>query len=180
MGNISDSIGGTFVVRDNLEFYIQADDEFDAASADDQFDEDYNEGAVKEAMALAPSYEEKETRANPWERGSLKRSLGVYSLILGRPLETFGDTVQHALELCRMWEIEDKENQRYFEDKKKDRLNEVVDKKTRHMVPGTHEYELEEARVAWKNAVRLRNETMATLNNSVEKARARFQMLKKK
>lgn len=119
---------------------------------------------VQDAYQHAPSYKRLKGRSDPFNFEQLKGFVGDWSKLIDRPVITFYDAVDHALALCQMWVEEDEVLAAMAEGRADEVVGpvapppepEIVE---RPQLKSTKE-EIEEARQAWKEAIRQRDETL--------------------
>ncbi len=115
---------------------------------------------------------------DPVDYERMKMSVGTWSVLIDKAVVTFQDTCEHALALCRLWVQEDKELAEIAEQREKKTVKKEADVKTEILVEGTKAYEVEQARLAWREAVRKRNELVKQWNDYVEQMRNEYRRLR--
>lgn len=123
----------------------------------------------------APAYRVKANRFDPFDPEYLLSVIGLYSPFLFRPIFTIEDSVLHSTAICEKWQEEDSEyidRAGIYREKWKEREEALKN------TPGTREYEVERARIAWKEAVAQRKDIVRQWDVYVAACRDRYRSLR--
>lgn len=142
------------------------------------FEKTFDQERLDFSISKGVPYKPLSGRNDPFDLDYMRKSIGAWSALIHRTVITFGDACEHAIQLTYLWAEEDKELAAISQTKVETKREKMVAAKTNIYIEGTKEYEIEEARVAWREAVRVRNEKMVELNATVEAARARYRALR--
>lgn len=182
-GNLENVLGGTFVALPGLNGEVESEvDHGPALLGIDVptrvFEKTFDGNALDGLRKHAPKYKELAGRFDPFDYERMKMSVGTWSVLIDKAVVTFQDTCEHALALCRLWVQEDKELAEIAEQREKKTVKKEADVKTEILVEGTKAYEVEQARLAWREAVRKRNELVKQWNDYVEQMRNEYRRLR--
>lgn len=182
-GNLENVLGGVFVAGPGLEAEVESNVDHGPAligvdSPEILFKKTYNEESHKSAKEFAPKYKEISGRPDPFDTERMILSMGTWSVLTNKSVMSFAEALEHALALCRLWQQEDEELAKISQTRKKREADREAVAKTNIMVEGTHEYEVEQARLAWREAVRQRNEITKQWNDYVASVRERYHQLR--
>lgn len=182
-GNIENVLGGVFVALPGLNGEVE--DSIDHGEAfvhvdlpEKVFEKTFDGEALEAARTHAPKYKDWNGRFDPFEYDRMKMSTGTWSVLIDKPVITFQDTLEHALALCRLWVQEDEELTKLAEVREKRVVEKEVAAKTNIMVEGTKEYDVEQARLEWREAVKQRNTITKQWNEYVDAKRKYYQELR--
>lgn len=182
-GNLENVLGGAFVAMPGLNGEVEETVDHGPAFVgidlpDKVFEKTFDADMLENTRKHAPKYKDWSGRFDPFEYDRMKMSVGTWSVLVDKPVITFEDACQHALALCRLWVQEDEELTKLAEVREKRVVEKEVATKTNILVPGTKEFDIEEARLEWRGAVRQRNELLKEWNAYVEVKRKRYQELR--
>lgn len=181
-GNLENVLGGSFIVQPGLKGEVDKVDHGPAFLQVDLpekvFEKTYDADVLAEIAKHAPKYQEWNGRFDPFEYNRMKASSGTWSVLIEKSVITFQDACEHALALCRLWVQEDAELAQLAEIREKKQVDKEVTAKTNIMVEGTKEYEVEQARLAWREAVKQRNEITKQWNEYVDATRKHYHTLR--
>lgn len=182
-GNLENVLGGTFVALPGLNGEVE--DNVDHGPAfvgidlpDKVFEKTFDGELLENMRKHAPKYKEWSGRFDPFEYDRMKMSVGTWSVLVDKSLVTFTDACEHALALCRLWVQEDEELAKIAEVREKREVEKEVAAKTNILVEGSKEYEIEQARLEWREAVKKRNEITKQWNEYVNAKRSRYHELR--
>ena len=173
-GNLESLLGGKFVAGENLESSIEVKQPT-FESPEKTFENSISEEIEVRARQLAFEYNQLHGRFDPFNLDVMRASVGTFSVLIRKPIITYQDACDHAVALTGLWKEEDSELKELRE--AKSRQKEIEDK-TNILKEGTKEYEIEQARVAWREAVKKRNEIVEEWNKYVEILRTRYRDLR--
>lgn len=182
-GNLEKLLGGSFTALPGLNGEIEAEvnheEPLPGINVPDRiFEKSFNGEALENLRKHAPKYKELIGRFDPFDYERMKTSAGTWSVLIEKPVITFKDTCEHALALCRLWVQEDKELAEAAQTKQTKEVSKEVAAKTNILIEGTKEYAVEQARLAWREAVRQRNEITKQWNEYVDTKRKEYHQLR--
>lgn len=182
-GNIENVLGGVFVALPGLNGEVEDDIDHGPAFVgidlpDKVFEKTFDGEALEAARTHAPKYKDWSGRFDPFEYDRMKMSVGTWSVLIDKSVITFQDALEHALALCRLWVQEDVELAQLAEVREKRETEKEVAAKTNILVEGTKEYEVEQARLEWREAVKQRNSVTKQWNEYVDAKRKHYQHLR--
>lgn len=123
-------------------------------------------------------YKQMAGRNDPFDPAIMLQFTGAWSTLIEKTVITFPDACDHAIQLCKLWAQEDKELQAIADMREQRRLEKIVEKVGDLFTEGTKEYEVEQLRIKWREAVRQRNEITAQWNKYVEDCRNAYRTLR--
>lgn len=182
-GNLENVLGGSFTVSPGLNGEVDSSVDHEpllpgVGSPTIEFDKTYDAARLETIEGHAPKYKDLIGRFNPFDYQRMKISVGTWSVLINKAVVTFEDAIEHALALCRLWVQEDEELARIAEQREVEKVKKEVKAKTEILIEGTHAYNVEQARLAWKEAVRLRNETVKQWDEYVKAKREEYRQLR--
>lgn len=142
------------------------------------FDETYDSDLLHEYRARAHKYKTMTGRFDPFDVDRMRKMLegAHYSTFLQRPILTFKDALDHSIQICLFWADEDGDLDLVYQTG-----SEEASTEPQEAVPnltGKKSEQLEEARIAWRNACAQRNKIVQEWNDYVAVLRVRYQSLK--
>lgn len=182
-GNLEQVLGGTFVAQPGFEGEVEGDVDAPASipgmtSPERIFESGFDAEVAANKSKFAPPYKKISGRFDPFQHEQLKASVGTWSMLINRPVVTFEDTCEHAMALCRMWVQEDKEMEVLVEKRKKEAIQREANNQIDIMVEGTKAYAVEQARIAWREGVKKRDEIVKQWNDYVGALRTEYRRLR--
>ena len=182
-GNIENVLGGAFNALPGLNGEV--DGEVSHAPAipglnlpEKVFEKSFDAEALETARKYAPAYKALSGRFDPFDYERMKISAGTWSVLIEKSIMTFKDACEHAQALCRLWFEEDKELAQLALAKEQKGVDKEVAAKTNILIEGTKEYNVEQARLAWRAAVKQRNEITKQWNDYVDAKRKEYHDLR--
>lgn len=182
-GNLENVLGGAFVALPGLNGEVE--DTVDHGKPfvgidvpEKVFEKTFDSSVLAEITKHAPKYKLLSGRFDPFEYERMKTSVGTWSVLVNKPVITFQDACEHALALCRLWVQEDVELANIAEVREQRAITKEVEAETNILVEGTKEYEIEQARLAWREAVKQRNEITKQWNEYVDAKRKHYHQLR--
>lgn len=142
------------------------------------FEKTFDQEALDAARKHAPKYKELVGRFDPFEYEKMRSSAGTWSVLIDRLVVTFGDACAHALGVCELWVKEDKELAEIAENKERTKVEKEAKSKAEVFLEGSKAFQVEEARLAWREAVRQRNEIVGQWDEYVKQMRIRYRTLR--
>lgn len=135
------------------------------------FEKTFDVDLLETCKKRAQTYEPMAGRFDPFNYELMKGSVGAWSALIQKHVVTFEDACDHAMKLCEMWKEEDGE------------LKEIAQRSAEQAEPkkfieGTREYEIEQARLAWRKAVKDRNDVVKEANEKVDRLRNHYRKLR--
>lgn len=184
-GNIELVVGGTFVALPGM----GADIDFETENPPvpkipgvdprlKEFADTFDELQLETIRAAAPEYKPMSGRLDPFTFERMKAGVGEWSAVTRRIVYNFKDACDHALAVCAMWREEDLALQEITARQEKKKAVKEAEAKTRILMEGTKEFEVEQARLAWRDAVRKRNEALRLLDADVTAKRLAYRTLR--
>lgn len=131
------------------------------------FDDEYKAEHVQTARAAAAPFKYRKSRRDPFIKDRLRFTVGTYSTLLMDFVQTFEDALTAAHRTCELWAEEDEAC-----------VIEVDEKKKRAEMPGTLEFQMEQARQEWKIAVVQEKEAREQWRNFVRMKKEAFHELR--
>lgn len=181
-GNIEKVLGGSFLAKNGFDGEIEGEDdnpEIPGINVPEKvFEKTFDPDALEKAKATAPKYKEMSGRFDPFSIEKMLLSAGTWSVLIERQVVTFQDACDHAKGLCALWRREDQELAEIAEKRADRQVKKEVASKTDILVEGTKAYEVEQARLEWKEAVRQRNKAVSDWNKYVEEKRNHYRELR--
>ncbi len=142
------------------------------------FEKTFDAERLATLNAHAPKFATLSGRFNPLSEEKLRISVGTWSVLINKAVVTFDDACDHAMALCRLWQQEDVEIQAMAISNTSRIAKKKAAEETDIMNPESKAYALEQARVAWKDAVRRRNEAVRQWDAYVEATRNEYRRLR--
>ena len=142
------------------------------------FDKSFDPGLLERSRAVAEDYRMMAGRPDPFNYELMKQSVGAWSTLINRPVITFEDACDHAVQLCKLWAEEDRDVQMLSIAKAEATFEKEVAAQTNILDDTTKEYQIEEAKLAWREAVRQRNKIVKEWTEYVEVMRNRYRTLR--
>lgn len=182
-GNLEKLLGGSFTALPGLngEIDVQiAQKELIPGlnSSERIFEKTFDGEALEKLRKYAPTYKALTGRFDPFDYERMKTSAGTWSVLIEKPVITFTDACEHAQALCRLWLEEDKQLAVFDAQRDRKVIDKEVTAKTNILIEGTKEYNIEQARLAWREAVKQRNEITKQWNDYVEVKRKEYHNLR--
>lgn len=182
-GNLENVLGGVFTALPGLNGEVEAEVDHTPAIPglnlpEKVFEKSFDAAVLENTRKHAPKYKALSGRFDPFEYDRMKTSAGTWSVLIDKAVVTFSDACEHALALCRLWVQEDEELAKLAEIREKKEAQKEAEEKTQIMVEGTKAYEVEQARLAWREAVRQRNEITKQWNEYVDAKRKEYHRLR--
>lgn len=179
--NIEKVLGGAFIARDGYEGEVDTEENPSIPGVnvpEKVFEKTFDAEVLERSRNSAPKYKELSGRFDPFSIEKMLRTVGTWSVLIDRSVVTFKDACDHAMALCGLWRGEDQELMVIAEKRENQQAKKEADDKASIFVEGTKAYEVEQARIEWKEAVRQRNEAMEKWNKFVEDKRNHYRQLR--
>lgn len=182
MTNIKDVLGGAFTAsldkEGDFEGGVSTPKLIDIEAPDVVFCNGIDMEALEASKNMADKFNELSGRFDPFDLDKLEDSVGNWSTLIGRHIITFEDTLFHAAALCALWKAEDGELEQIARMKADNLLKKEAKAAVAVFKEGTKEYEIEQARLAWREGIRKRDSIIAEWTEYVSKLRKRYQELR--
>ena len=178
-GNIENLLGGSFIATPNGTGEVEYKENslpFDLPEK--VVERTYDAEVLRRAMGESSRYREMTGRYNPFTMEKLMASAGTWSMLIERSVINFEDACDHAAALTHIWHTEDVENDEIASLRTQRRVEKEAAAQTAIMTEGTHEYEVEQARLAWRQAVAERDTIRAQMEEKVRIAREHYRKLR--
>ena len=176
-GNIKELLGMAFdatLVKPDDQEEIQSEDPFIPLDMPEKiFEKTFDTDTLKLCRKRAAPYKPMAGRFDPFDYELMRGSVGAWSAHINKHVITFGDACDHALKLSKLWKEEDAELEEIAQ-----RNSEKAEPKANIHVEGTKEFEIEKARLAWREAVQKRNEIVRLANEEVDAVRKHYHLLR--
>lgn len=148
-------------------------------SPDNIFESEYSEDLVDAARKRAQVFKDKRGRFDPFEKRYLKSLVltASYSGLLKRSIISVKDAISHSLQMCIFWADEDGAFDTPLsaqELPQGTQLELIPEEKPQPKYSGNRDEKIEQARIAWKEAVSNRDRIYAEWNEYVIACRNRY------